>query len=235
MSESSVSFGVIKDGEYRLRDVPVSQLMREQDIVSVLCLTWVGRLPTEAERVLLNACLIACVDHGVEPPSAHVTRRIASCGKPVADAVAAGLLALGPRHGNAATAAALWIQEAVKAGRAPADVVEDALATKKRLSGIGHPEYTIDPRTMVLKDLVQVHLPSAPHMELALEVSRLMTERKGSPLPLNIDGAMGALVSDLGWPSEMADALFLAGRTLGLVAHAWEEMRATAGGTYKRG
>lgn len=234
MSETT-SFGAIKNGEYHLRDVPVSHLMREQDLVSVLCLTWVGRLPTESERSLLNACLIASVDHGTEPPSAHVTRRIASCGKPVADAVAAGLLALGPRHGNAATAAGLWIQEAVKANRLAQDVVEEALTSKRRLSGIGHPEYTIDPRTMTIKDLAAKHLSATPHLDLALEVSRLMTERKGSPLPLNVDGAMGALMCDLGWPLEMADAVFLAGRTIGLVAHAWEEMRATAGGTYKRG
>ncbi len=233
--DKNMSFGIIKDGEYQLRDVPVSRLMREQDFTSVLCLTWVGRLPTEDERILLNACLIACVDHGVEPPSAHVTRRIASCGKPVADAVAAGLLALGPRHGNAATAAGVWLQEAVTSGRSVVEFVEEVLASKKRLSGVGHPEYTVDPRTMTIKELAQQHLPSTARLDFGLEVSRLMTEKKGSPLPLNIDGAMGALMGDLGWPLEMADAIFLAGRTIGLVAHAWEEMGATSGGTYKRG
>lgn len=230
-----MSFGIIKDGEYYLRDVPVSQLMRAQDIVSVLCLTWLGRLPSEAERVLLNACLVACVDHGVEPPSAHVTRRIASCGKPLADAVAAGLLALGPRHGNAATAAATWIRAAIKSSKTPAEVVEEALASKQRLAGIGHPEYAVDPRTTVLKELAQAQASSTTHFDLAWEVSRLMTEKKGSPLPLNIDGAIGALISDLGWPSETADAIFLVARTMGLVAHAWEEMAESARGTYKRG
>lgn len=230
-----MSFGSIKDGEYQLRDIPVSRLMQEQDLVSVLCLAWLGRLPSEAEKTLLNACLIASVDHGSEPPSAHVTRRVASCGKPVADAVAAGLLTLGPRHGNAATAAGDWIQTAVKTGRAPVEIVDEALANKKRLSGIGHPEYTIDPRTTTLTKLAKDLLPSTTHLDLALEVSRLMTERKGSPLPLNVDGAMGALMSDLGWPLAFADAIFLVARTIGLVGHAWEEMEATAGGTYKRG
>lgn len=230
-----MSFGKIKDGEYQLREVPVSRLMQEQDLVSVLCLTWLGRLPTESEKVLLNACLIASIDHGQEPPSAHVTRRIASCGKPVADAVAAGLLALGPRHGNAATSAGQWVRDAVAAGRAPVDVVEEALANKKRLSGIGHPEYIIDPRTTTIAELAKKRLPASPHLAFALEVSRLMTERKGSPLPLNVDGAMGALMCDLNWPIAFADAMFLVARTIGLVAHAWEEAEATAGGTYKRG
>lgn len=230
-----MSFGSIKDGEYQLRDIPVSRLMQEQDLVSVLCLAWLSRLPSEAEKRLLNACLVASIDHGQEPPSAHVTRRVASCGKPVADAVAAGLLTLGPRHGNAATAAGQWVQDAVKSGRTPAEVVEEALANKKRLSGIGHPEYTIDPRTTTITALAKTNLASTTHLDLALEVSRLMTERKGSPLPLNVDGAIGSLMADLGWPLAFADAIFLVARTIGLVAHAWEEGEATASGTYKRG
>ncbi len=236
MSDSpSPSFGAIKDSEYRLRDIPVSQLMREQDIMSVLCLTWIERLPTVTEKLLINACLVACVDHGIEPPSAHVTRRIASCGKPVADAVAAGLLTLGSRHGNAATVAAVWMEEAIKAGRTPQEIVEEVLASKARLAGVGHPEYKVDPRTTTLASLAGQHLTFHPHLDFALEVSRLLTERKRTPLPLNIDGAIGALMLDLGFPTRMADALFLVARTIGLVAHAWEEMEATSGGTYKRG
>lgn len=234
MSDSP-SFGVIKDGEYRLRDTPVSQLMREQDFVSVLCLAWVGRLPSEAEKILLNACMVASVDHGMDPPSAHVARRVASCGKPIADAVAAGLLTLGPRHGNAATAAGIWMQTALKSHQSAEQVVEDALANKKRLSGIGHPEYTVDPRTTVIAELAKKHLDTTTHLDLGLEVSRLMTERKGSALPLNVDGAIAAVVSDLGWPIELADAIFLVSRSVGLVAHSFEEMQASAGGTYKRG
>lgn len=230
-----MSFGSIQDGEYHLRDIPVSRLMQEQDLVSVLCLVWLGRLPTTSEKLLLNACLIASVDHGQEPPSAHVTRRVASSGKPVADAVAAGLLTLGPRHGNAATAAGQWVQAAVSGARTPVDVVEEALASKKRLSGIGHPEYTIDPRTTTITVLAKNQLSSTKHLDFALEVSRLMTERKGSPLPLNVDGAIGSLMADLEWPLAFADAIFLVARTIGLVAHAWEEGEATAGGTYKRG
>ncbi len=230
-----MSFGSIKEGEYHLRERPVSRLMQEQDLVSTLCLAWLGRFPNPAEKILLNACMVASIDHGAEPPSAHVTRRVASCGKPIADAVAAGLLTLGPRHGNAATAAGQWIQDAQKTGRTASEIVEEALASKRRLSGVGHPEYTVDPRTTALVKLAKDLLPSTAHLDLALEVSRIMTERKGSALPLNVDGAMGALMSDLGWPLAFADAIFLVARTIGLVGHAWEEMEATASGTYKRG
>ncbi len=224
MSDEIVSaIGGMKDGEYHLRDIPISRLMVEQDVISVMWLAWIGRVPTPAEHKLLNACFIASVDHGAAPPSAHVARRVASCGKPLADAVAAGLLTLGPRHGNAASGASQWVREAIAAGTSPETVAAQTLEQKKRLSGIGHPEYTIDPRTTTLATLAKQVLSDTPHLDFALEVARLMTEKKQTPLPLNVDGAIGALMADLHAPAELADAIFLCARTIGLVAQAREE------------
>ncbi len=234
MSEPIISaIGRMEQGEYHLRGTPISSLIREGDFVSTIWLAWTGKRPTDAERILLQACLSASIDHGIEPPSAHVARTVASCGKPMADAVAAGLLTLGPRHGNAASAASTWLRAAREAGRSAEEIATDALQTKTRLPGIGHPEYDIDPRTTALYELAKTHLSSRAHIELGLEVARCMTERKGKPLPLNIDGALGAIVADLGAPAIVADALFLVSRTAGLIAHAWEESGMSE--SYRRG
>lgn len=234
MSEPLISeIGRMEQGEYHLRGTPISSLIREGDFLSTMWLAWTGARPTDAEHHMLQACLSASIDHGVEPPSAHVTRRVASCGKPVADAVAAGLLTLGPRHGNAASAASVWLRAAREAGRSAEDVAAEALQTKARLPGIGHPEYDIDPRTTALYELAKMHLSSQAHFDLGLEVARRMTEQKGKALPLNIDGAIGAIVADLGAPAAAADALFLVSRTAGLIAHAWEESGMSA--SYRRG
>jgi citrate synthase/citryl-CoA lyase len=208
--------GSIHDGEYHLHDIPISTLMREHDLVSVLTFAWLGSFPSAVERRVLEACLIACVDHGEEPPSAHVARRVASCGKPLADCVAAGLLTLGPRHGNAGSTAALWIKAGLAAQVEPTVFAKQALSSGQRLSGVGHPEYTVDPRTNALWSLVQeLQLPSE-HFAFAQAVSVAMTVEKGKPLPLNIDGALGAIVNDLRWSPEIADAIFLVARTIGL-------------------
>ncbi|MEK7473246.1 MAG: citrate/2-methylcitrate synthase [Patescibacteria group bacterium] len=60
------------------------------------------------------------------------------------------------------------------------------------------------------------------HFTFALEVAEALSVAKGKTMPLNVDGAIGALCADLGWPDEIADALFILGRTGGLVAHARE-------------
>ncbi len=199
----------------------------------MMWLAWTGQQPSAVQRIVLQACFIACIDHGVEPPSAHVARTVASCGKPLADAVAAGLLTLGSRHGNAGGAAAHWIREAVAAGRTPMDVAKSAVRDKIRLPGLGHPEYSVDPRTSKLFDIAKNRLAIIAHFEFALEVSRCMSELKAKPLPLNIDGAIGALIADMGAPDEMADALFIAARTIGLTAHALEESAQST--SYRRG
>lgn len=219
----NTEIGEIKDGEYALRGQKVSVLMEGGDWMGTIVLALLGHLPSHAERALLSACLIASVDHGMAPPSAHVARVVASCGKPLADSVAAGLLTLGPRHGNAASACAQWLMEHVAQGEDPARVASNAVQQGVRLAGFGHAEYARDPRGVILAKLAKEHLRAAPHMAFALRIADTLTEQKGRPLHLNVDGAIGAVVADLGLPAEIADTIFLAGRTVGLCAHALEE------------
>lgn len=231
--EMKTNIGQMHKGEYELRGIPLSQLIREKDFVTALWLTWTGSEPTKVERIVLEACLVACIDHGTQPPSAHVARTIASCGKPMADAIAAGVLAFGPRHGNAAGAASTWLREAVAHGRAALDVARTVIEEKRRLPGIGHPEYQVDPRAMTLIDIAKTQLSGTAHCDFLLAVAQEMTTQKGKPLPANIDGALGAIVADLGVSAEFADALFLVSRTVGLIAHIREE--AVLSQSYRRG
>jgi citrate synthase len=42
-------------------------------------------------------------------------------------------------------------------------------------------------------------------------------------VPVNIDGAMAALLGEVGFPSDLGNALFIAARLAGILAHANEE------------
>lgn len=224
MSETwSTNIGEVKPDGYCLRGQPITELMAGGDWLGTLCLALLGREVKPHERTLVAACLIGAIDHGTAPPSARVTRVVASCGKPLADSVAAGLLTLGPRHGNAAGAAARWLEAQVADKKSPEEAVRQSLEKGLRLSGFGHAEYEQDPRAMTLVKLGKEQLPEVIHLAYALAVGEELTEQKGKPLYLNIDGAMGAIMADLGWPNEFADALFLIARTVGLCAHALEE------------
>lgn len=219
---SNTEIGIMKDGEYVLRHEPVTDLMRSGDWLGVMALTFIGRTLREEERILFAACLIGAVDHGVNPPSAQVARTVARSGKPLAESVAAGLLTLGLRHGNAASAATVWFGDQVAMKTSVPVAVSRALTSGMRLPGFGHSEYTRDPRAVVLTDLAKVQLVQPTHVRYALDVAEELTRQKGTLLYLNIDGAIGAVVADLGWPSAMADTIFLVARTVGLSAHVHE-------------
>ncbi|MCA9297217.1 MAG: hypothetical protein KC983_11885, partial [Phycisphaerales bacterium] len=45
----------------------------------------------------------------------------------------------------------------------------------------------------------------------------------GKPLPINVDGAMGALLADLGFEPAVMNGIFMIARVPGLVAHVHEE------------
>ena len=59
-----------------------------------------GELPTAAIGRMLNAILVATLDHGVMPPSTLAARNVATSGAPLKDCVAAGILAFGHHHGG---------------------------------------------------------------------------------------------------------------------------------------
>lgn len=220
--QTSSNVGEMTDSGYLLRGKRLDDLAQTTDILSAAWLAWTGTLPTEAQKTVLNACCILCLDHGQEPPSAHVARVTASCGKPLADSVAAGLLTIGPKHGNAGGAAARTFRQALEKGLAPEDLVHEALEKGERLPGFGHPVYTEDPRTTTLVKIAKQHLPQTPHTDFALATAEALKASKQKPVPLNIDGAIGAVIADLGASDVLADAVFLWARTAGLVAHAME-------------
>ncbi|MCR4256363.1 MAG: hypothetical protein NUW08_01515, partial [Candidatus Uhrbacteria bacterium] len=201
------SFGRESREGYALHGRALASLVGHLPFPSAAFFTWFGREPSDVEAVVFDACLVASLDHGVNPPSAQATRLVAGSGKPLADAVAAGTLAFGAKHGNAGAASAAWLHEhhAMDA----AEAVANALASGERIPGFGHPLYEFDPRAAAIFAVLREHSPSTPHADFAEAVARQLTNAKGKPVPLNVDGAIGAACADLDWPTETADALFL--------------------------
>src|SRR5688572_13137330 len=206
--------------EFSINNHPISQHMREGDFIDVVWQLWTGKTLDEKTRKLIETCLIASIDHGEEPPSAQATLRATREGLPMAHAVAAGMLTIGPKHGNAAGAAGRWVKEAMATGVTVDAFASNAIETGLKISGIGHREYEIDPRSQEIIRQAKELLPSTKHLDFISDVSKVMTEKKGKALPVNVDGAMGALMVDMGESEDLADMIFLCARSFGLAAHA---------------
>jgi citrate synthase len=214
----------------------VTRGYRQEDLIgsvpfaSVFYLLIKGRMPDKKEAMMIDALITASIDHGVTPPSTHASRLVASAGVPLPTAVAAGILAVGDIHGGAIEDGARILQDWVKKMRAQKwsfeVTAENLLSSLKqegrRMPGFGHRLHKKDPRTVRLYALADELQFTKDHIQLSLAVERLFAKRKA--LPINVDGAIASIISDLGFDWRLGKAFFVLGRTAGLIAHVYEEM-----------
>jgi len=207
------------------------EMMEHGGYAEVVALLLGGHKPDEGERRLIDAILVASADHGAGAPSA-ATARMAATGNRAAPeaAVAAGVLAMGDAHAGAGMACMTIISDAVtraaRESRSLADVADavaaDARDAGRRLPGLCHRLYLEDPRTTVLFAMADRHGKAGQGVAFmrALQAAVAQTVK---PLAINVDGAIAAVLYDLGYPPAAAKLIFIVGRTAGLAAHVMEE------------
>jgi citrate synthase len=214
-----------------IRGHAVTSLMRGATFTDTIVLLHLGRLPTPGERRLLDAVLIGVADHGAGAPSCAAARLAASGNRSsISSAIAAGILAIGDDHGGAGSNCMELIAEALSIakrdgltpGVAAQRTVETAVHEKRRLPGLGHRVHTTDPRVKVLFDMARAEGIAGDGIEF-MEALEAEARTRIKPLPMNIDGALAAILHDLGFPPPAGRFLFIVGRVAGLTAEVAEE------------
>ena len=221
----------VKPNRIMARGYLIDELMGKVTFAQAVYLVLTGELPTPAVGKLLDAIFVSSVDHGASPPSALVARTVASTGAELNAAVAAGILAINRFHGGAIEEGQrMFLAIAKKADAGNGDetaavkaVLEEMKAGGKRASGFGHRLHTKDPRTAKLFGLAEELGLSGRHVRIARLTESVLAGQLGKPLPINVDGAIAALLCDLGVPPEIGNAFFMIARVPGLVAHVHEE------------
>ena len=215
----------------RIGGYDVADLMTQASFTDTAFLLHRGRLPDVAERRLLDAVLVAISDHGPGSPSAAASRLVASANRSAPEAaVAAGLLAIGDAHAGAGLACMQMIAQGLElAARdeltveaAARRIVANSRERGQRLAGIGHRLHTADPRTRTLMALARDTNKAGDGVAFILAVEKAVAEQI-KPMPVNVDGALAAVLFDLGFPPLFAKLVFMIGRIAGLTAHVMEE------------
>ena len=210
---------------------------RQEDLIGnvpyphVVYLLLKGELPSKEDGKMMDAILTACIDHGVTPPSSMASRVVASGGVPLPTAVAAGVLSIGDAHGGAIEKGAKFLQEGVtrmkEEGKSVGEMAEllvrESREKKKRIYGFGHRVHTSDPRTKRLFKLAEELKIARKHIALSKAIEKELDKQTGKKLPINVDGAIAAISSDMGFDWRLGKAFFLLGRVAGLTAHVYEE------------
>jgi succinyl-CoA synthetase alpha subunit len=234
MSDLSWKTGItrIAPNKVALRGHPIDRLMGEVSFGAALYLALRGELPDRETARLMDAVLVSSIDHGATPPSALAARTVASTGASLSASVAAGVLAINRHHGGAIEGCMRLLIEAE--GRradddgAPEDtataVVKESRQARRRLPGFGHRVHTADPRTARLFTLAEEAGVSGAYVAMSRALESSIAAETGKKLPLNVDGAIAAVLCELGFEPEIANGLFILSRVGGLVAHAHEEV-----------
>jgi citrate synthase len=93
--------------------------------------------------------------------------------------------------------------------------------------GFGHRFHLVDPRRDPLLSLVDAAVRdgvvAGDHLRAALALEAALNRGRATPVPMNIDGATAVIYAELGFPAPLARGLFVLSRSVGLLAHAWEE------------
>ncbi|RLF57725.1 MAG: citryl-CoA lyase [Thermoplasmata archaeon] len=210
---------------------------RQEDLIGnisfshVVYLLLKGELPSEKHGKMTDAILTACIDHGVTPPSAMATRVVASGGVPLPTAVAAGILSIGDAHGGAIEKGAKFMQHGIQRMKREGFTIEkiakllvsESREKKQRILGFGHRVHTSDPRTKRLFQLAEELNIEGNHVLLAKSIEKELEQATGRKLPINVDGAIAAIISDMNFDWKLGKGFFLIGRVAGLTAHSYEE------------
>jgi citrate synthase len=223
-------------GVIRLRGYAIEDLIRARvGFAQTVWLMTRGELPSPAQAGLLEAALMAGVDHGPQAPSIAIARMAATCGVGLNGAIASGLNVLGDVHGGAGEQA-LSLFEAVgdrlESGAAMDDAVREALAAQvaqhgKAIPGFGHRFHPVDPRTAPLLERVDeavcAGVVSGHHAAIGRAIEDALARGRPRRIPMNIDGVTAVIYGELGFPAPLARGLFCLSRAVGLLAHAWEQ------------
>jgi citrate synthase len=218
----------IGPGKIRIKGYNIADIMENLSYAETVYLILKGELPSKPEAELMNAILVSSMDHGASPPSVLGTRTVVSGGNSLNAAIAGGVLVIGDTHGGAIEQSAKILQEWVKKGGDAAATAEQLVewlgSTKKRMPGFGHRLHNVDPRTGKLFEIAERHGYKGKHIELCKAIEGALERKTGKKLPINVDGAIAAVISDMGFDWRLGKGFFIISRVPGLLAHAYEEM-----------
>lgn len=192
----------------------------EMNFADAIWLLLKGEKPSKEESEIFNTILSSSIDHGVGNPSTVSARTVQSGGNDMNTSVAAGILALGDKHGGAIQEC----MEILQSDKSGEEIVEEYLENGEKIPGLGHKVYDeVDPRTEKMLEKAEKLGVSGEYVEKMKTIQEAFSEEKVD-LVMNVDGGIAAVMSDLGWEPELGKGFFIIARTPGLVAHVREEM-----------
>jgi citrate synthase len=184
-----------------------------------------GEDPSAEAVNTLDVAYVLHAEHGFNA-STFTARVVASTLSDIYSSVSAAIGALkGPLHGGANEGVIHMLQEIGSLEKVD-PWINDALAQKKKIMGIGHRVYKVlDPRAPHLKAMaikLSEELGDPKWIQMSERIAAIMKERKG--LNANVDFYSATVYYSLGIPTDLFTPIFAISRTSGWTAHILEQL-----------
>jgi citrate synthase len=184
-----------------------------------------GEEPSEEAVKTLDVAYVLHADHGMNASTFSARVTIATLSD-IYSAVTSAIGTLkGPLHGGANEGVIHMLQEIGSEDKVDA-WVEEQLAQKKKIMGIGHRVYKVlDPRAPHLREMairLSNQLGEPKWIRMSERIAAIMKEKKG--LNANVDFYSATVYYSLGVPTDMFTPIFAISRTSGWTAHILEQL-----------
>jgi citrate synthase len=184
-----------------------------------------GEKPSKEKEATMDLCYVLHADHGMNASTFSARVTIATLSDMYSAITTAIGTLKGPLHGGANEGVIKMLLEIGSPEKVDA-YVENALAQKQKIMGIGHRVYkTLDPRAPHLRAMAQTlsaKLGEPKWIQMSDRIAKLMLERKH--LNANVDFYSATVYYSLGIPTDLFTPIFAIARTAGWTAHILEQL-----------
>ncbi len=185
-----------------------------------------GEEPTPAAVKTLDIAYIIHADHGMNASTFAARVTVATLSDIYSGMTSAIGTLKGPLHGGANEGVIHMLEKIGSEDKVDA-YVEDCLAKKKKIMGIGHRVYKVlDPRAPHLKKMaleLTEELGEPKWINMSNRIAEIMLERKG--LNANVDFYSATVYYSLGIPTDLFTPIFAIARSAGWAAQILEQLR----------
>jgi len=228
----------IQPGIIRIKGEPIQNMIGNVGYVHMVWRMLRDDVPNAGQLHLLEAALVAAVDHGPQAPSIAIARMGVTCGLPLNGAMASAINMLDDIHGGAGEQCLQLFKQLLDAaqvsGQEPDAVLEQVMADYasehgRIVPGYGHRFHPVDPRAVRLLTMVDeattAGVVSGRYAKAGRLIEARLAGKSSKPVPMNIDGATAVIYGELGFDAALARGLFILSRSVGILAHAWEQRK----------
>ena len=220
----------MEPGRIDIRGRPIEELIGALSFPQMIWLMLRGEVPSAEQAALLEAALVAAVDHGPQAPSIATARMAMTCGASLNQAMSSAVNMLDDVHGGAGEQAVNLLHQIAETKDLARCVAEWTATNGKYVPGFGHRFHTpVDPRAprllALVRDAVSEGVVDGRFAEIGIALEAHLSDKAGKPIPMNIDGATAVIFAELGFAAPLARGLFCLSRSVGILAHAWEQQQ----------